>query len=88
MNAVSPAKWSALNDSNFPFSEHDFLSALEETNCVGKESGWIPCHLTVWEKDMLHGALFLYEKNNGYGEYIFDWGWAQAYERNGLNYYT
>ena len=87
MNAVSPAKWSALTDSNFPFSEHDFLSALEETNCVGKESGWIPCHLTIWEKDMLHGALFLYEKNNGYGEYIFDWGWAQAYEKNGLNYY-
>ena len=36
---------------------------------------------------MLQGALYLYEKNNGYGEYIFDWGWAQAYERNGLNYY-
>ena len=87
MSAVSPAKWSVLTDSNFPFSEHDFLLALEETNCVGKESGWIPCHLTIWENELLQGALYLYEKNNGYGEYIFDWGWAQAYERNGLNYY-
>jgi Uncharacterized protein conserved in bacteria len=43
--------------------------------------------LTIWKNDTLHGALYLYEKNNGYGEYIFDWGWAQAYERNGVNYY-
>ena len=87
MSAVSPAQWCELTDSDFPFSEHDFLSALEETDCVGEESGWIPCHLTIWKNDMLQGALYLYEKNNGYGEYIFDWGWAQAYERNGLNYY-
>ena len=87
MSAVSSAQWSELTDSDFPFSEHDFLSALEETDCVGEESGWIPCHLTMWKNDMLQGALYLYEKNNGYGEYIFDWGWAQAYERHGLNYY-
>ena len=87
MSAVSSVQWSELTDSDFPFSEHDFLSALEETDCVGEESGWIPCHLTMWKNDMLQGALYLYEKNNGYGEYIFDWGWAQAYERHGLNYY-
>ena len=87
ISAVSPAQWCELTETDFPFSEHDFLSALEETNCVGEESGWIPCHLTIWGKNMLQGALYLYEKNNGYGEYIFDWGWAPAYERNGLNYY-
>ena len=87
MSAVSPAQWCELTDSDFPFSEHDFLSALEETDCVGEESGWIPGLLTIWKNDMLQGALYLYEKNKGYGEYIFDWGWAQAYERNGLNYY-
>ena len=87
ISAVSPAQWCELTETDFPFSEHDFLSALEETNCVGEESGWIPSHLTLWEKNMLQGALYLYEKNNGYGEYIFNWGWAQAYERNGLNYY-
>ena len=87
MSTVSPAQWCELTESNFPFSDHDFLFALEETDCVGEESGWIPYHLTIWKNNMLHGALYLYEKNNGYGEYIFDWGWAQAYERNGLNYY-
>ena len=87
MSAVSPDQWSAITDSDFPFSDYDFLSALEESNCVGEESGWIPCHLTMREDNILKGALYLYEKNNGYGEYIFDWGWAQAYERNGLNYY-
>ncbi|MBG56316.1 MAG: GNAT family N-acetyltransferase [Deltaproteobacteria bacterium] len=87
MRAVPQDQWSTLTDSDFPFSDHDFLSALEESDCVGEESGWIPCHLTMRENDILKGALYLYEKNNGYGEYIFDWGWAQAYERNGLNYY-
>ena len=57
MSAVSSAQWSELTDSDFPFSEHNFLSALEETDCVGEESGWIPCHLTMWKNDMLQGAL-------------------------------
>ncbi len=87
MRAVSSAQWSELTGTNFPFTDHDFLSALEETDCVGEESGWLPCHLTLWNNGSLHGALCLYEKYNGYGEYIFDWGWAQAYERHGLNYY-
>jgi len=87
ISAISPAEWRELTESDFPFSEYFFLSALEETDCVGEESGWIPCHLTMWENNLLQGAIYLYEKNNGYGEYIFDWGWAQAYERNGLNYY-
>ena len=87
MRAFSSAQWCELTDSDFPFSEYNFLSALEETNCVGNGTGWIPCHLTMWENDFLQGAVYLYEKNNGYGEYIFDWGWAHAYERHGLNYY-
>ncbi|GIT62631.1 MAG: hypothetical protein Ct9H300mP21_01770 [Pseudomonadota bacterium] len=54
---------------------------LEESSSVGEESGWLPCHLTLWEKKQLQGAVCLYEKYNGYGEYIFDWGWANAYEK-------
>ena len=87
IGAVSNAQWDTLIGTEFPFSEHNFLSALEESDCVGGESGWLPCHLTLWKKKQLQGALCLYEKTNGYGEYIFDWGWANAYEQHGLNYY-
>jgi len=87
IGAVSTAQWGALTGTEFPFSEHDYLSALEESACVGEESGWLPCHLTLWKNKQLQGALCLYEKTNGYGEYIFDWGWANAYEQHGLNYY-
>ena len=87
IGAVSPTQWNSLSGSEFPFSEHAFLTALEESSCVGEESGWQPCHLTLWDSQKLQGGLCLYEKNNSYGEYIFDWGWAKAYERHGLNYY-
>ena len=87
IGAVSPTQWNTLSGSEFPFSEHAFLAALEESSCVGEESGWQPCHLTLWDNQKLQGGLCLYEKNNSYGEYIFDWGWAKAYERHGLNYY-
>ena len=87
IEAVSSKQWNSLVDSEFPFSEYAFLSALEKSGCVGEASGWVPCHLTLWKNKQLQGALCLYEKNNGYGEYIFDWGWAKAYERYGLNYY-
>ncbi len=84
---VSNKQWSSLAGTEFPFSEHNYLNALEESGCVGEVSGWLPCHLTLWEKKRLLGAVCLYEKYNGYGEYIFDWGWANAYEQYGLNYY-
>ncbi|GIT72324.1 MAG: hypothetical protein Ct9H300mP28_21380 [Pseudomonadota bacterium] len=87
MSAVSSAQWSELTDSDFLFQRHDFLSALEETDCVGEESGWIPCHLTMWKNDMLQGALYLYEKNNWVRRIYLRLGMAQAYERHGLNYY-
>lgn len=87
IGAISSKQWSTLKGTEFPFSEHNYLNALEESSCVGEESGWLPCHLTLWEKKQLQGAVCLYEKYNGYGEYIFDWGWANAYEKHGLNYY-
>ena len=87
ISEVAPTKWNFLSDSGFPFSNHSFLLSLEDTLCVGGQSGWNPCHLTLWEEQILTGAVCLYEKNHGYGEYIFDWGWAKAYEQYGLNYY-
>ena len=87
IKAVSSTQWNQLKGTELPFSEHAFLAALEESECVGQASGWMPCHLTLWKNEQLQGGLCLYEKNNGYGEYIFDWGWAKAYEQNGMNYY-
>ena len=87
IGSVSPKQWDSLDGVDSPFSKHAFLLALEESSCVGAYSGWLPCHLTLWDKKKLKGAICLYEKNNSYGEYIFDWSWANAYEQLGLEYY-
>lgn len=87
IESISPKDWNSLNETEFPFSDHAFVSSLEESYSVGLDSGWIPCHITLWQKKQLEGAICLYEKNNSYGEYIFDWAWANAYKNHGLNYY-
>src|SRR5690606_25107128 len=88
LDEVDPAAWNALSDGN-PFLRHEFLSALEHTGCVGPGTGWDPCHVVVTEKGTgrLVGALPLYVKHDSRGEFVFDWGWADAYERAGLRYY-
>lgn len=66
---------------------HAFLHALEATGCVGNTTGWQPQHLALWQGSQLVGAMPLYLKSHSYGEYVFDWAWADAYERNGIAYY-
>lgn len=66
---------------------HAFLSGLEETGCVGPGTGWTPCHVTLWQENELTGAMPLYLKQHSYGEYVFDWAWANAYHQAGLAYY-
>ncbi len=84
---ISASLWSDLEDPHFPFLTHSFLLALESSKVVGMESGWIPHYLTIWEGPQLQGALCLYKKKNSYGEFIFDWEWAHAYQHHGLAYY-
>lgn len=86
MHEVTPAAWNRLA-GNQPFLSHAFLHALEASGCVSDETGWLPQHLTLWEGERLVAALPLYAKNHSYGEYVFDWAWADAYQRNGLAYY-
>ena len=83
---IAPAAWNALSGSQ-PFLAHAFLSALHETGCASPETGWTPHYLTAWRGSALIGALPLYEKAHSYGEYVFDWGWADAYRRHGRRYY-
>lgn len=84
---ISASDWTYLEDPNFPFLSYSFLLALENSQAVGVESGWVPIYLSLWEDDILQAALCLYKKNNSYGEYIFDWEWARAYESHGFEYY-
>ena len=86
MHEVMPAAWNRLA-GNQPFLSHAFLHALEASGCVSDETGWLPQHLTLWEGERLVAALPLYAKSHSYGEYVFDWAWADAYQRNGLAYY-
>jgi len=87
LHHVSPDAWNALIGADFPFLEHHFLQALEATRCVGDETGWLPQHLLLHDHGQLVGAVPLYLKTDSYGEYIFDWEWANAYQRHGLPYY-
>jgi predicted N-acyltransferase len=66
---------------------HAFLSTLEDTGCVGPGTGWTPRHLILRDHDAVLAALPQYEKQHSYGEYVFDWAWADAYARHGLAYY-
>ncbi|MCC7548986.1 MAG: N-acetyltransferase [Burkholderiales bacterium] len=85
--ADAPAnQWNALAGDN-PFLRHAFLHALENTGCVGAQAGWIPCHVSLWEAGRLAGFMPLYLKSHSYGEYVFDWSWADAYRRHGVPYY-
>ena len=70
-----------------PLLSHAFLSALENSGSVGQGTGWNPHPLIVRQAEKLVGAMPLYLKSHSYGEYVFDWAWADAYERSGLNYY-
>ena len=83
---VDAGQWNALAGSQ-PFLRHEFLKALEDTGCVGARAGWLPQFVTLWRDGRLIGAMPLYLKHHSYGEYVFDWAWADAYQRHGLRYY-
>ncbi len=87
INDIAPADWNSLNQNDYPFTQHQFLSALETSDCVGKDTGWHPRHIAIYRGDKLIAAMPCYRKDHSYGEYVFDWSWAQAYQQNGLDYY-
>lgn len=84
---VSAAEWDACAGGN-PFVSHAFLNALEESGSVTADTGWLPQHLVLPNPaGGLFGCVPLYLKSHSYGEYVFDWNWADAYERAGGQYY-
>lgn len=83
-----PAKdWDALVGQDNPFVEHAFLALLESTGCVGGRTGWQPRHVVVRDGRYVLGALPCYRRTDSYGEFIFDWSWAQAAARAGIDWY-
>jgi predicted N-acyltransferase len=89
LKEIPKAQWDSLVPRYFPFASYEFLLALETSQSVGLEcgSGWIPQYVTAWKDNELQGAIVLYIRYDSYGEYIFDWDWAEAYARNGREYY-
>ena len=88
--AVPRQAWNdllALEPDPSPFMRHEYLSALTSTGCATANTGWLPQFLTLWQDEQLIAACPLYLKGHSYGEYVFDWAWANAYEQHGLRYY-
>ncbi len=87
---VSAQAWNALLAAQAepsPFMRHEYLVALNDSRSATPESGWMPQFVTLWQGDELHAACPFYIKDHSYGEYVFDWAWANAYEQHGLAYY-
>jgi predicted N-acyltransferase len=83
---VPAAEWNALSRGD-PFTSHEFLAALIDTGCASARSGWRPQIVLLERNGNLAGAMPLFLKSHSYGEYVFDWAWADAYQRHGLDYY-
>ena len=90
MQEIDASQWNELLHDNNPFMRHEFLHGLEECGCVSLERGWQAQHIAAYSdasRSTLLGAMPCYIKEHSYGEYIFDWAWADAYHRHGLEYY-
>ena len=85
--AIDGAAWDALAGDQFPFLKHAFLSLAESTGSVTADAGWTPRHLALQDGGTLRAVMPLYEKTHSWGEFVFDWAWAHAYEQAGLDYY-
>jgi predicted N-acyltransferase len=83
---VSAEAWNRMVDADHPFLRHEFLHGLDRFGCLAAH-GWTPLHLVANSGGQLAGALPLYLRDNSHGEFVFDWNWAEAYQRAGGRYY-
>ena len=85
---ISACDWNRLCGDSYPFLRHEFLSLAEpKPGASARWAGWTPRHLTIGEPGTLRAAMPLYEKSHSWGEFVFDWAWANAYNQAGLQYY-
>lgn len=84
---INPTEWDRLVESTNPFMRHAFFYALETTGCIGAQTSWQPCLFLAYDGAALVGAVPVFRRSDSFGEYIFDWAWAQAYANARLAYY-
>jgi predicted N-acyltransferase len=84
---IGQTVWDDLANGNSPFCQYPFLHALETSGSVGADSGWLPFHCVIYQNFEPVGILPLYKKTHSYGEYVFDFAWANTYKQHGINYY-
>lgn len=84
---IPAQEWDSVAGTDYPFLRHHFLYGLEKTACTTAETGWQPCHLLLRQNHALAAVMPLYLKSHSYGEYVFDWSWADAWRQSGLAYY-
>lgn len=87
IHEIAATDWDNLCPEDYPFVRHAFLAALEDSASTVAETGWQPQHLLVYDNNRLIAAMPGYLKTHSYGEYVFDWAWADAYHRYGKDYY-
>ena len=84
---IDSAAWNALAGADYPYQRHEFLELAETTGSESPDAGWTPRPLAIYDGPRLRAAMPLYEKSHSWGEFVFDWAWAQAYQRAGFPYY-
>ncbi|MCU0762697.1 MAG: GNAT family N-acetyltransferase [Hydrogenophaga sp.] len=87
---IPAERWNALLGETAdpsPFMRHEYLLAMHRGGCATPSAGWQAQFVTLWQGDVLMAACPMYLKNHSYGEYVFDWAWANAYGQHGLDYY-
>jgi len=84
---IAAESWDSLRSDDYPFLRHDFLLGLEQSDCTTPAAGWAPSHLCLRDRDRTLAILPAWRKSHSYGEYVFDWAWADAWRRMGLAYY-
>ncbi|MFW5825494.1 MAG: GNAT family N-acetyltransferase [Marinobacter sp.] len=87
IDAIAPEHWQRFAGEDDPLISHDFLQALEASGCTTAQTGWRPCHLKLFLGGEWIGVAPGYLKSHSMGEYVFDWAWADAWQRHGLAYY-
>jgi uncharacterized protein len=87
IDELNAREWNALGGQRNPFLRHEFFAALEHTGCIGVATGWEPCYFTLSDATGLAAAAPAFRKSHSYGEFVFDFAWAQAYARFGNRYY-
>ena len=87
LDAIAADEWNRLSGTGNPFVRFEFLHALEASGSASTETGWQPHHIRVRQGHETVALAPCYLKDHSFGEYVFDWGWAEAYQRHGMDYY-